>query len=170
MRNVKPRPARRGAGSATEKEPFDIGEAVRRLREAVRPYPKAALFELAAEGHDTVFEILTACIISIRTRDETTLPTSRRLFARAATPAEAAKLTAKEIDALISDCTHHEMKAYRIRDIARRAVAEFGGDIPCEQDELLSFKDVGPKCANLVMGIVCEKPSIGVAFTDNPCH
>jgi endonuclease-3 len=54
------------------------------------------------------------------------------------------------------------MKAYRIRDIARRAVAEFGGDIPCEQDVLLSFKGVGPKCANLVLGIVCGKPYIGV--------
>ena len=54
------------------------------------------------------------------------------------------------------------MKAYRIRDIARRAVAEFGGDIPCEQDVLLSFKGVGPKCANLVLGIVGEQPYIGV--------
>ena len=74
----------------TEKQPFDILTAIRRLRAAVAPYPKAALFELAAEGHDSVFEILVACIISIRTRDETTIPTARRLFARARTAAEVA--------------------------------------------------------------------------------
>ena len=46
------------------KQPFDVEEAIPLLREAVRPYPKAALFELAAEGHTSVFEILVACIIS----------------------------------------------------------------------------------------------------------
>ena len=88
---------------AAAKQPFDILTAMRRLRRAVAQYPKAALFELAAEGHDTVFEILVACIISIRTRDETTLPTARRLFARARTAAEVAALTPKQIDALIAD-------------------------------------------------------------------
>src|SRR6516225_7849267 len=71
---------------ATRKKPFDIELAIRRLREAVAPYPKAALFELAAEGHTSVFEQLVACIISIRTRDETTIPVARGLFARAGTP------------------------------------------------------------------------------------
>ena len=94
-----------------DKEPFVIGEVLRRVRTAVKSYPKAALFELAAEGHDSVFEILVACIISIRTRDEVTLPTSRRLFTRAATPAAVAKLTPKEIDALIGDSTQSATSA-----------------------------------------------------------
>src|SRR5213079_2490520 len=86
------------------KRPFDVEEAMVRLREAVAPYPKAALFELAAEGHSSVFEILIACIISIRTRDETTLPVARGLFARARTPAEVAALSVPEIDRLIGAC------------------------------------------------------------------
>ena len=52
------------------KQPFDIDDAMRRSREAVEPYPKAALFELAAEGYTSPFEILVACMISIRTCDE----------------------------------------------------------------------------------------------------
>src|SRR2546430_10244189 len=98
-RRATPRPAKR---------PFDIEEAIPLLREAVAPYPKAALFELAAEGHTSVFEILVACIISIRTLDEVTLPTARRLFARVATPKQAAKLSPEEIDELIGDCNFHE--------------------------------------------------------------
>src|SRR5690348_8975624 len=83
------------------KRPLNIGEAIRLLRKATAPYPKAALFELYAEGYTSVFEILTACIISIRTMDEVTLPTARRLFAVARTPAEVAALTVKELDKLI---------------------------------------------------------------------
>jgi endonuclease III len=152
------RPAGPGAG----KQPFDIDVALRRIREAVRPFPKAALFELAERGHDSVFEQLVACIISIRTRDETMLPTAQRLFARARTPAEMVKLTPEEIDELIGACTFHEPKARQIHAIARRAAAEYGGDIPCEPEVLLSFHGVGPKCAHLVLGIACGRPFIGV--------
>jgi endonuclease-3 len=147
---------------AAGKKPFDIEEVMRRLRKAVAPYPKAALFELAAEGHASVFEILVACIISIRTRDETTLPVARRLFAAAPTPADIAALSVKEIDAFIDACTFHDVKAKTICDIARKTVAEHGGVLPCDLDTLLSFHGVGPKCANLALGIACNLPLIGV--------
>src|SRR6266581_519782 len=87
--------------TAARTRPFDIEAAMPLLREAVAPYPKAALFELAAEGHTSVFELLVGCIISIRTRDETTLPTARRLFARARSCAEVSALSPDEIDELI---------------------------------------------------------------------
>src|SRR5262245_62476168 len=115
-----------------DKRPFDVEEAMRRLREATAPYPKAALFELAAEGHTSVFELLIACIISIRTRDEVTLPVARGLFARAGTPAAVAALAEREIDALIGACTFHEPKAKTIRDIARLTVEKHGGTLPCD--------------------------------------
>src|SRR5205823_603588 len=71
---------------ADAKRPFDIALAIDRLRDAVEPLPKAAMFQLAEEGYQSVFELLVACMISIRTRDETTVPVARRLFARARTP------------------------------------------------------------------------------------
>jgi endonuclease-3 len=144
------------------KRPFDVEEALRRLRGATAQYPKAALFELAAEGYNTVFEILTACIISIRTYDEVTLPAARRLFAAARTPGEVVALSEDEIDSLIHPCTFHGPKARTILEIAREAVAEHGGTLPCEPDTLLSFRGVGPKCANLTLGIVCNLPLISV--------
>jgi endonuclease-3 len=135
---------------------------MRHLRKAVAPYPKAALFELAAEGHDSVFEILVACIISIRTRDETSLPVARRLFAKAPTPAALATLSVQEIDRLVGACTFHEPKAKTIHAIATKTVQEHGGKLPCDRDVLLSFHGVGPKCANLALGIACNLPLIGV--------
>jgi len=128
----------------------------------VRPWPKAALFELAEDGFKSTFEQLVACIISIRTYDEVTLPVSRKLFKRARTPAQISELTYEELDALINLSTFHERKANQILAIARRVLDEFDGDLPCDSEVLRSFSGVGPKCANLVLGIACGEPFISV--------
>src|SRR3954470_15644113 len=94
-------------GIDSPKRPFDIHLALRRIQEAVRPYAKAALFELAEEGFSSVFEQLVACIISIRTLDEVTVTTARRLFEIARTPAEVSKFDPAEIDRLIRASTFH---------------------------------------------------------------
>jgi endonuclease-3 len=145
-----------------DKRPFDIDTAIRRIRKAVEPFAKAAMFELAEDGFDSAFEQLVACIISIRTYDEVMLPTARRLFARARTPDEISRLTPEEIDEIIRPSTFHENKARQIHAIARRVVEEYDGQLPCDSSVLLSFKGVGPKCANLVLGIACGQPFIGV--------
>ena len=145
-----------------DKEPFDIDSALRRVESAGAPFPKAGMFALAEEGYTTVFEQLVACILSIRTLDEVMVPTVRRFFARARTPAEVAALSVVGIDAMILKCTFHEAKAAQIHAIAERAVAEFGGEIPGDEATLLSLRGVGPKCAHLVLGIACGQPYIGV--------
>jgi endonuclease III len=152
----------RAAEEIPPTRPFDIDLAVERLREAVRPLPKAAMFALADEGYSSLFEQIVACIISIRTYDEVTLPTARQLFANARTPAEMVKLSPDEIDELIGACNFHEPKAKQIHEIARQTVAEHGGTLPCDADVLMSFHGVGPKCANLALGIACNLPVIGV--------
>jgi endonuclease-3 len=144
------------------KRPFDIDEVMRRVAEAVRPFAKAAMFELADEGFTSPFEQLIACMISIRTLDEVTLPTARRLFAAARTPAQVSRLTVKEIDRLIGTCTFHEPKAKQIHEIAKQVVEKHGGELPCDLDVLLSFRGVGPKCAHLALGIACGQARVSV--------
>jgi len=145
-----------------EKQAFDIGVAFERIEQAVQPWPKAALFQLAEEGYTSVFEQLLACMISIRTYDEVTLPVSRKLFARARTPASIGQLSWEELDALISPSTFHERKAQQILAIAQQVETQYGGDLPGDRDVLLSFAGVGPKCANLVLGVACGTPVISV--------
>ncbi len=120
------------------------------------------MFELAERGHRSVFEQLVGCIISIRTRDEVSLPVALELLEQASTPAAVAKLSVARIDALIRASTFHRGKAETIRAIAQRAVDEFDGKLPCDVDVLTSFKGVGPKCANLALGIACGQSRIGV--------
>jgi len=149
-------PARR------DKRPIDIDLVMERLREAVKPFAPAAMFELADEGFNTPFEQLVACIISIRTRDETTVVVARKFFRRARTPREVAALGPEELDRLIGASTFHEGKARQIHAIALRCVEEFGGELPCDEATMLSLHGVGPKCAHLVLGIACGQAFIGV--------
>jgi endonuclease-3 len=146
------------------KRPFKFDVAFGRIRETLRTegFADAAMFELAGLGNRSVFQQLVACIISIRTRDETSLPVALRLFERASTPGALAALPVAEVDALIGASTFHAAKAVTIRDIARRTVDEFGGELPCDFETLTSFKGVGPKCANLVLGIACGQARISV--------
>src|SRR4051794_21988655 len=142
----------------TVKRPFDVPKVFARLRRAVKDYTPAAMFQLADEGFNSVFEILVACIISVRTLEEVTLPTARKLFSVARTPVQMARLSVSKIDDLIHSCTFHRPKAQSIHQIAHRAVQEFDGQIPCDFAALTSFHGVGPKCANLVLGISCDQP------------
>ena len=144
------------------KRPFDIDEALGRIEDAIRPFPRAAMFELFESGCRSLFEQLVACILSIRTRDETSLVAAQRLFARARTPADIARLPISELDGLIADCTFHESKTKQIHVIAARTVDEYGGVLPCDAEVLQRFSGVGPKCANLVLGIACGQPRISV--------
>src|SRR4029079_11538249 len=97
---------------------------VQEIRHAVRPYPKAAMFALADEGFGSPFEMLVACIISIRTLDEVTMVCARRLFGLARTPDSMSRLTVAQIDAAIGASTFHEPKARQIREISGRILKE----------------------------------------------
>lgn len=144
------------------KKPLDIEEAFKRIRLAIKPFPKAALFELYDEGYTSPFEQLLACMISIRTRDEVTVITAKRFFEKARTPEIVASMPVNEIDSLIYDSSFHRSKAQQFIDISELVINEYAGQLPCDFSKLTSFRGVGPKCANLVLGIACGEPKIGV--------
>lgn len=141
---------------------FDIEEALKLVDVAIQPYPRAGLFELQEEGHTTPFEILVACMLSIRTLDEVMLRVARNLFAHARTPAEVAALSEQELNDLVAGVAFSSGKARQIAAMANRLLAEHNGTLPCDRDLILSFAGVGPKCANLAMAIACGEPYIGV--------
>jgi endonuclease-3 len=143
-----------------KKRAHDIDLMMERIQAAIQGVPKAAMFELAEEGFRSPFEQLVACMISIRTYDEVSLPAARRLFGRARTPAEMAQLATAEIDALIHPCTFHERKSYQIKELAQRVLHEFAGELPCDGELLQSFSGVGLKCANLTLGIACDQARV----------
>jgi len=142
-------------------KPEDIHNVIAILREE---YPKwrTPAVTIVAESGRSPFKVLVSCIISLRTRDEVTALASARLFQRADTPEAMLDLTTEEIAGMIYPAGFYHTKAEQIRKIARQLVTDYGGHVPDEMDELLGFKGVGRKTANLVLTLGFGKPGICV--------
>ena len=132
---------------------YPLDEMFARIEAAVEPYPKAAMFELAAQGYDSIFEQVVSCILSIRTYDEVSLPASLALFELGRTPEAVAQLGEAAVLGVIHKVTYAERKAGQIVALAREVVEQMGGVIPADDAVVRGFKGVGPKCANLALGI-----------------
>lgn len=141
---------------------FDLDLVLSRIEDAILPYPKAAMFDLFERGYNTLFEQLISCIVSIRTLDETTIPVSLRLFEQARTPEQLLKLDIPTLTKLLYGTTYPDQKAYTMRGIAERIINEFGGELPADFTTLTSLKGVGPKCANLALGVATGQAAISV--------
>lgn len=144
------------------KLPFNLNMVLKRIEKAIAAYPKAAMFELYERGYTSLFEQLISCIVSIRTLDETTIPLSEQLFAIAKTPEALQKLSPKELETLLHGSQYPGQKAYTLLGIAKTAVEEYGGNLPADYEKLTALKGVGPKCANLALGVASGQPGISV--------
>ncbi|MGA2411595.1 MAG: endonuclease III [Candidatus Binataceae bacterium] len=116
---------------------------------------------MAAEKRDP-FLTLIGCILSLRTKDETTAVAAPRLFAQAATPAAILAMEPEAIEQLIYPVGFYRTKAKVIREICRELIESYGGRVPDEIEELTKLKGVGRKTANLVVTEAYGKPGICV--------
>jgi endonuclease-3 len=139
----------------------EIHSAIRILRREVSKWDTPVV-TLMAETYESPFRVLISCILSLRTQDATTAKASHRLFAAADSPQAMVKLTAKKIEKLIYPVGFYKTKAKNIRDMCQVIIDQYQGKVPNEIDELLKFKGVGRKTANLVVTLGYNKPGICV--------
>lgn len=139
----------------------DIHTVIAILREEYKQWQTPAV-TIVAQCNGSPFKVLVSCLISLRTKDEVTAQASARIFARAETAEAMAGLSVDEIAQLIYPAGFYHTKAAQIARISRRLVDEFHGIVPDEIDELLQFKGVGRKTANLVVTLGFGKPGICV--------
>ena len=139
----------------------EIHAAVRILRREA-PKWQTPVVTLIAEASDSPFRVLISCILSLRTQDSTTAQASRRLFALADSPETMVRFSAKKIEQVIFPVGFYRTKAKTILEICRNLNENYRGRVPDEIDELLKFKGVGRKTANLVVTLGYNKPGICV--------
>lgn len=108
------------------------------------------------------FKVLISTVISLRTKDETTKESARRLFRLAETPHAMRALTEEEIGEAIYPAGFYRTKAKNIRRIAQILIQEHGGKVPDSIEQLLLLPGVGRKTANLVVTLGYGKPGICV--------
>lgn len=97
------------------------------------------------------FFVLISCLLSLRTKDEVTLPASERLFKLASNPKEMLKLSISEIEKAIYPVGFYHTKARNIKSICRDLIDKFSSQVPDDIDTLLTLHGVGRKTANLVL-------------------
>ena len=144
------------------KEPFDIDEVFRRLRQALAGLPKAAMFDLRDRGYSSPFEQLVGSLISARTRDETTMEVCLRLFAEAKTPETMAALDEKTLTNLLRGASFPEPKARDLIALSRQIVEQHAGQVPDTMEGLTAFRGVGPKIAALTLAVGFGQAALAV--------
>jgi len=143
-----------------------IHEAVSILRDLVKQWQSPAV-TIVSQRDGNPFKVLISCILSLRTQDKTTGAASARLFALADTPERMSLLSKEEIESAIYPVGFYRNKTAQILVICRELLEKHEGEVPDEIAELLKFKGVGRKTANLVVTIGFGKPGI---FVDTHVH
>jgi endonuclease-3 len=131
------------------------------LRKAVRDFKDPSVTQIAKRSRSP-FRVLVSTVISARTKDEVTGAASERLFALADSPEKMEKLRIPSIEKAIFPAGFYKTKAKAIKDLCRMLLAEYGGEVPEEIEELVRLPGVGRKTANLVVTLGFGRPGICV--------
>ncbi len=139
----------------------DIHKVIPILRKECNRWEQAIVTQYANLDHDP-YKILISTLISLRTKDKVTHKASDRLFNKAPNPYIMNKLTEEEIKKLIYPAGFYKTKAKKIKDISKKLIEEYNGVVPDNINELMKFKGIGRKTANLVVILGYDKPGICV--------
>ena len=139
---------------------MEIEKIINILRKEVKKYNRPSVTRISLEGGP--FKVLISCLLSLRTKDNVTIEASLRLFKRVSKPEDILKLEITEIEKLIYPVGFYKTKAKRIKEICEKLIKEYDSKVPDEIDELLKFKGIGRKTANLVVGLGYNKDAICV--------
>jgi endonuclease-3 len=142
--------------------PHHIHAVLRIVQREVRRWKEPVVGVIARESHHDPFLILISCLLSLRTKDQTTHEASNRLFALAHTPSAMLQLPLKTIEQAIYPVGFYRTKAASIHRICHLLLAKYEGRVPDSIDELLTLPGVGRKTANLVVTVGYGQPGICV--------
>ena len=140
--------------------PFPFKEVVERLKEFYKS-DVPVVTRIAARGHDP-FLVLIGCLLSLRTKDETTEKAMERLMERARTPRELLSIPTEEVEKIIYPVGFYKVKSRLIKEISRTVIEKYHNVVPDTLDELLTIKGVGRKTANIVITEGFGAPGIAV--------
>lgn len=137
----------------------DIDKIVSLLKDAKQPQSE---FVKLMDSFKNPYLVLIACILSLRTNDKTTYPATLRMLELAKTPKEMKNVSQEKLAKAIYPVGFYENKANQIIELSKTIDEELNGQVPDEIEDLIKFKGVGRKTANLVLSLGFNKPAICV--------
>ena len=110
----------------------------------------------------TPFQLLVAVILSAQCTDKRVNQVTAELFKTCSTPEDFVKLSQEELEAKIHSCGFYHNKAKAIKSASCDIIDKFGGEVPCNFEDLTSLAGVGRKTANVVLAVAFGKDAIAV--------
>ena len=125
------------------------------------------MFEHYGEGacsldYTTPFTLVVAVVLSAQCTDAAVNKVTPSLFERFGTPESMASASPAEIEEIIHSLGFFRSKAKNLVALAQTLLADFGGIVPDDVDELQKLPGVGRKTANVVMCEAFKNPQ-GIA-------
>ena len=108
------------------------------------------------------YQLLVATILSAQCTDKRVNLTTPALFSAYPTPEALAEASEEDVFELIRSISYPNNKARHLVGMARKLIADFGGQVPTDVDALMSLPGVGRKTANVVASITWGEPVIAV--------
>lgn len=137
----------------------DIDHIVRVLKNANQPRSE---FVKLMDTFGDPYLVLISCILSLRTNDKTTYPATLRMLELGKTPQEFSNVDLKKLEKAIFPVGFYKNKAEQIIGLSKILVEKYDSKVPDTIEELVKFKGVGRKTANLVIAKGFMKPAICV--------
>jgi endonuclease-3 len=109
-----------------------------------------------------VFELLAAVLLSAQATDVGVNKATRRLFARANTPARMLALGVDGITEAIKSIGLFRNKARNLHETCRILIEQHGGQVPRTREALEALPGVGRKTANVVLNVAFGEPTMAV--------
>jgi endonuclease-3 len=130
---------------------LDVSERLKRL------YPEAVC---ALEFGGEAWKLIVMGRLSAQCTDKRVNEVSKILFEKFPTAEALAYGDIDEIREIVRPCGLFRVKSDDIKEECRMLVEDYGGELPDTMDELLGFRGVGRKIANLLLGDVFGKGGI----------
>ena len=140
-------------------EEKNIGKVVQLIKDAKQPLSEFG--KLMEDFHDP-YLVLIACILSLRTNDNTTYPATLRMLKLGRTPKDFANCDVKELEKAIYPVGFYANKAKQIVELSKELVEKYNSKVPNSIEELCKFNGVGRKTANLTIAKGFNEPAICV--------
>ncbi|MCM5680306.1 endonuclease III [Schlegelella sp. S2-27] len=123
---------------------------------AANPQPNTEL------EYTSVFELLTAVLLSAQATDVGVNKATRKLFPVANSPRKLLELGHDRLCEYIKTIGLYRSKAKHLMETCRILVERHGGEVPRTREELEALPGVGRKTANVVLNVAFGEPTMAV--------
>ncbi len=123
---------------------------------AANPQPNTEL------EYTSVFELLSAVLLSAQATDVGVNKATRRLFPVANTPQKILVLGLEGLEGHIKTIGLYRSKARHLMETCRILVEQHGGEVPRTREALEALPGVGRKTANVVLNVAFGEPTMAV--------